>query len=425
MPDPNSNQEGGREIALAPPYVAIPRDQAVAVARNISRALKRAANKSRAPAGIVTGGAYSTRPEDRLLRTGVAASFALIVILPVLFATIYWGLVASDQYVTEAKFALHTSDGPSFEALGVSAQEGRQIQDSLVVVRYILSRAMVGELEKSVDLRRKFSQADYLSRFDPSDPIEKLEKYWKRRVDATVDMMSGIVSFQIRAFTPADSLAIAQEVVELSEKLVNELSTRTRRDAVAQAKTELTRAEARLKTATTTMRDARNAEGLLDAPSAANAINKILTQLRLDLAKTEENVAALRESASTEESPQMRLLAARAESLKKQIADYSAAIAGKEGDATLAHRASALSAPEVELKFAEQQYGAAASAYEAARIDLERQRTYLALFLRPTLAEKAIYPRRWLEWSIIAGPAILIWSILLALALLARDHMAR
>lgn len=58
-------------------------------------------------------------------------------------------------------------------------------------------------------------------------------------------------------------------------------------------------------------------------------------------------------------------------------------------------------------------------------MDLERQRTYLALFLRPTLAEKAIYPRRWLEWLIIAGPALLIWSLLLGLALLARDHMAR
>jgi capsular polysaccharide transport system permease protein len=121
----------------------------------------------------------------------------------------------------------------------------------------------------------------------------------------------------------------------------------------------------------------------------------------------------------------MRLLAARAESLKKQITDYSSAIASKEDKTALANRASALSAPEVELKFAEQQYGAASAAYEAARIDLERQRTYLALFLRPTLAEKAIYPRRFLEWSIIVGPAVPIWALLLGLALMARDHMAR
>ena len=168
-----------------------------------------------------------------------------------------------------------------------------RFQDSQVVVRYILSRAMVDELDKSIDLRGKFSQADYLSRFDPVDPIEKLEKYWRKRVDATVDMMSGIVSFQIRAFTPADSLVIAKKVIELSEKLVNELSTRTRRDAVSQTQAEVARAEARLKSATATMRDARNSEGVLDAPAAADAINKVLTQLRLDLATTEENLASL------------------------------------------------------------------------------------------------------------------------------------
>lgn len=424
MPDSNPEHDG-RQIALPPPHAAIPADQAAVVAQNISRALKRAANKSRAPVSIVTGGAYMSRPGDRLLRSGIAASFAIVVILPLLAASIYWALIASKQYVTEAKFALQTSDGPSFEALGVSTQDNRQIQDSQVVVRYILSRAMVDELDKSINLRGKFSQADYLSRFDPVDPIEKLEKYWRKRVDATVDMMSGIVSFQIRAFTPADSLVIAQKVVELSERLVNELSTRTRRDAVSQTQAEVARAEARLKSATATMRDARNSEGVLDAPAAADAINKVLTQLRLDLATTEENLASLQSSAPTQQSPQMRLLAARAESLKKQIADYSAAIASKEDKTALANRASALSAPEVELKFAEQQYGAASAAYEAARIDLERQRTYLALFLRPTLAEKAIYPRRFLEWSIIVGPAVLIWALLLGLALMARDHMAR
>jgi capsular polysaccharide transport system permease protein len=175
MPDSNPEHDG-RQIALPPPHAAIPADQAAVVAQNISRALKRAANKSRAPVSIVTGGAYMSRPGDRLLRLGIIASFAIVVILPLLAASIYWALIAGKQYVTEAKFALQTSDGPSFEALGVSTQDNRQIQDSQVVVRYILSRAMVDELDKSINLRGKFSQADYLSRFDPVDPIEKLEK---------------------------------------------------------------------------------------------------------------------------------------------------------------------------------------------------------------------------------------------------------
>lgn len=420
-----SGQSDARQLAPSPGRNVIPADDATAIARNISQALKRAANRSRAPVSIVSGGAYASRPGDLLLRRGIAASFALIVILPLLAASYYWGVMARPQYVTEAKFALQSSDSPSFQTLGVSTQEGKQIQEAQVVVRYILGRSMVETLDGALDLRSKFAQGDYFSRFDPADSIEALEKYWKKRVDASVDLMSGIVSVHIRAFTPADSLAIAQKVVDLAERLVNDMSTRTRRDAVAQSQTELTRAETRLKAATAAMRDARNREGVLDAPAAAEAINKVLTQLRLELATTEENLDALRASAPTLTSPQMRLLTARSESLKKQIASYSAEIAGKDNRDALANRASMLSAPEVDLRFAEQQYASAASAYETARIDLERQRTYLALFLRPTLAQKAVYPRRWLEWSIIVGPAILSWAVLVALVLMARDHMAK
>lgn len=427
MPDPRLRDRGSAgQIALPHPVVAIPAEETAQVAREISRALKRAATKSRAPVSVISGGGHVTRPGERLFRQGLLASFMLVVVLPMFVAAVYWGLIASRQYVTEAKFALHSSDSPSFAALGVASHDEKQIQDAQVVVRYVLGRSIVEALEKSIDLRGKFSrpEADYFSRFAPDGPIEALEKYWRKRVDASLDLMSGIVSVHIRAFTPEDSLAIAQNVIALSENLVNDLSTRTRHDAVAQAQAELTRAEERLKAATATMRDARNAEGVLDAPSAAEAINKVLTQLRLELSRTESTLA-LQSNASTQQSPQARLLAAREASLKKQIADYSAQIASAEVKGTLAERASVLSARQVDLKLAEQQYAQTAAAYESARVDLERQRAYLALFLRPTLAEKSIYPRRWLEWSIIAGPALLIWVLLVGLSLLVRDHMAK
>ncbi len=424
-PDEGVDSEGDRRIAFSVPHEVMPGDRAVAVARNISKALKRAANRSRAPVSIVTGGAHASRPGDRLLRKGITASFALVFILPLLLASIYWGLIASQQYVTEAKFSLQLADSAPFQTLGVSGQDEKQIQDSQVVVKFILGRSMVEALDRSIDLRVRFAQGDYFSRFDPGDPIEALEKYWKKRVDASVDLMSGIISLHVRAFSPANSLLITQKIVELSEKLVNDMSTRTRRDALAQTQAELSRAEARMKTAAAAMRDARNIEGVLDAPSAAEAINKVLTQLRLELATTESNLDALRGSAPMQDSPQIRLLAARAESLKKQILEYSGEIASKENKRALATRASALSAPEVDLKFAEQQYSSVAAAYETARIDLERQRAYLSLFLRPTLAQKAIYPRRLLEWFIIVGPALLIWAALVGVALLARDNMAK
>lgn len=401
-------------------------------AKSISRALRRAANKSRAPTSVIAGGGgFQARRGDRAFRLGVLASFAAFVVAPFLVASIYWGLIASKQYVTETKFSLRAGEASSLDLLSggaMGSQASQQMQDAQVLVNFIRSRSMVEALDRKIGLRAMFSRSgvDYFSSFDPEDSVEELEKYWKRRIDASIDLMSGIISVNVRAFTPRDSLAIAQNVTELSERLVNELSTRSRRDALAQARTELTRAEEQLKNATASMRDARNAEGVLDAPAAAEAVNKLITSLRLELAQTQEDLA-LHSDSATSDSPQARLLTARVQSLKSQIDEYSTQIAsgGEKGQGSLAQRAGVLSVHQIELDLAQQRYALAASMFENARVDLETQRAYLVSFLRPTLAEKSLYPRRWIEWAIIVAPATIGWLALVAVAFLVRDHMAK
>lgn len=433
MPDPVTSRQPQASIALAEPRRRpISPEDASFKAKSISRALRRAANKSRAPTSIIAGGGgFQARRGDRVFRLGVLASFVACVIVPILAASIYWGLIASKQYVTETKFALRTGEASTLDSLSggaASSQASQQMQDGQVLVNFIRSRSMVEALDRKIDLRAKFSRpgVDYFSSFDAEYPVEELEKYWKRRVDASIDMMSGIVSVHVRAFAPEDSLTITQNVIDLAEKLVNEMSTRSRRDALAQARAELTRAENQLKAATAAMRDARNAEGVLDAPAAAEAINKIITALRLELARTEEDLA-LQGDAEVLDSPQTRLLHARVQSLKNQIEEYSTQIAsgGDRGAGSLAQHAGVLSTHQIELDLAQQRYALAAATFENARVDLETQRAYLVSFLRPTLAEKSLYPRRWLEWAIIVAPATLGWAALVAIAFLVRDHMAK
>lgn len=430
MPDTVESRQPHISIAVAQPRsLPLSAEEADLKAQSISRALRRAANKSRAPASIISGGGgFKARRGDRVFRLGVFASFAAFVIAPLLVASVYWGLIASKQYATETKFSLRTGEASTLDLLsGGGSQGGQQMQDTQVLVNFILSRSAVEALDRKIGLRAMFSrpEIDYFSRFDADDPIENLEKYWKRRVDAGVDLVSGIIYVNVHAFTPEDSLTIARNVIELSEQLVNELSTRSRRDALARARVELTRAEDQLKTATAAMRDARNAEGVIDAPAAAEGINKIITALRMELSQAQEDLA-LQGDSDTLDSPQGRVLAARVQSLKSQIEEYSAMIAsGDKGADSLARRAGVLSRHQIELDFAQQRYGLAATALESARVDLETQRAYLVPFLHPTLAEKSTYPRRWREWAIIVVPATIGWLALIALAFFVRDHMAR
>lgn len=403
----------------------------------IARALRRAAHKAQMPMGAMSGGAgFRARKGEKAFRLGLIASFIVIVACPLIVASVYWGLVATEQYSTETKFALRAGESSMLDALGGSlagASLGQQLQDTQIVANYIRSRTMVETLESEFGLRRIFArpEVDRLSRFDRRDSIEDLEKYWRRRVDTTIEQLSGIITVNVRAFTPEDSMALMTKVVELSERLVNDLSTRSRRDALEQAKKELTRSEQRLKAATAAMRDTRDAEGVIDAAAAAESINSVISALRLDLSHAEESLAVQGGSIAPD-APHVKILNARIQSLKDQIAYYSNQIAGaksgrrKSGDGgNMAGRLENLSRQQVELDLAQQQYALAAVSFETARVDMETQQAYLVSFLRPTPAEKATYPRRWWEWSIIVFPSIFAWLLLVGIAFLARDNMAK
>ena len=154
---------------------------------------------------------------------------------------------------------------------------------------------MVENIENDINLRQIFSREgiDHISRFNPNKPIEALVRYWRKRVDTHYERMSGIITLEVRAFTPEDSLRLAEKILAQCEKLVNDLSQRSRRDALKQAKLELQRAEVQLKGATAEMREAQNSQGVLDATVEAESINKIVTQAahRIDTCPAADRVA--------------------------------------------------------------------------------------------------------------------------------------
>ena len=123
--------------------------------------------------------------------------------------------------------------------------------DSYVVVQYLASRAIIDDLSATLDLRQMFSraEADWPVRLDLPVSIEELVRYWKRQVDAFFDATNGTIVVRARAFTPQDALRLADGILASSERLINDLSARARRDALRNAEEEVDRAETRLKSA--------------------------------------------------------------------------------------------------------------------------------------------------------------------------------
>ncbi len=403
-------------------------------ARNFSQALSEAARHARLSTRSrrnFTSGGFQARPGERLMRLAITASFVVFVVLPTLIAAIYFGLIASNQYVSEAKFTVSSGDIPSLDTVGAltGIPSASVIQDTQIVTNYILSRAAVERLEKVVDLRRLYSrpEADWWARFDESDPIEDLVTYWNRVVDINIKMPSGIVEFKVRAFTPADALTIANAVLEISESLVNDINRRMHSDAVSNAELQLQRASARLLQARVELEKARNEGGLLDTSKTAEAMNKLIAETRGALLQLQQEYATQLRSVQPD-APQMRALKARIESISAQVVELQSALTGTQraafSEPTLATTMTKFSHLELERKIAERIYSAAASSLELAKLTSEIKTVYINDFVSPLMPQDSLYPRRALFVSLIFGGCMLVWAVGCGLATLVRNHMA-
>ena len=354
--------------------------------------------------------------------------FVICFVLPVAIGGLYYGLIASDRYVTETQFAIRPAVGSAEKAAPdeVGTNSGTVnstiAQDSLITLEYVHSRPLLETVEAQLPIRAWFSRddIDYFSRLDPGKSIEKRLRYWRRRVDIDVDSVSGIMWLSVEAFEPGESLAITQAILKAADEMVNGLSARAREDAVAESARELKRAEARVRQISAALTDLRNRAGVLDALKSNESNLATITQLR----NMRVNLAVQLAVGQRDLGPASRNII----DIKQQIADLDANIARLQresaGEAPEQKRqlSSALTqfeALENERKGAEKYYESARKANEHARIIAARQVEYFNPIVVPVKAESSTEPRRTLMISLITAGA----AVLFAAALFARKLM--
>jgi capsular polysaccharide transport system permease protein len=336
-------------------------------------------------------------------------------------AVVYFSLIASSHYTSEARFAVRGGARPPMDA--VSALTGlasfTQVQDSLIVVNYVKSQALVEALDRQLDLRAIFGRdgIDWFSRFNADDPIEDLVKYWQWHINTSIEAPSGIVTMRVSAFSPEDALRIADATVDLSERLVNGLSTRARQDAVTEAEAELARAETRLTNARATMRDLRNQQSTLDPQRTAEGIGRLISELRLEKIRLEQELTASRRGDVSESAPQVQIMRTRVDVIGEQITGLEQLLTSRDDTepGTIAGKITRFDEFEFEQQIAEKQYTLAAAALERARVNAEGKHVYLATFVHPVLPQNSTYPKRVLFSLLGIAAAALLYAIGMAL----------
>ncbi|MGH1588240.1 capsule biosynthesis protein [Methylobacterium phyllosphaerae] len=359
------------------------------------------------------------REEDTSSYGGrVIRRVGLFVLLPTLVVGLYLFAFASNQYVAEAQFAVRGNVEPMENiSLGqyTNLIQKHNSQDSFIVRDYIGSQPLVEALEKSIGISKMFSrtEADFWARFDPSDPIEDLTKYWRKHVEAHIDSISGVIRLSVRAFTPQDALTIANEVVKRSEALINDISKRAQSDMVAQAETDAKVAQDRLRKAHLGLQSFRNQWGVIDPIKTAEGTLTTLTLLRKDKLKAENDLQVLRSSNLDERSRSIQTLVANIAAIDQQMKtlqdELTSATAGSGGQ-NLTEALLQYEGLLVERTIAEKLEESAHTLLDRARVSASKQHIFLATFVPPVLPTDSLYPERGHSLLVAFFCFLVIWS---------------
>lgn len=347
------------------------------------------------------------------------ALMLLIYLLPSVFAITYYGLFASDRYVSEATFVVRSATRTSIDGfaallrmVGVSSSQ----DDTFAVHDFVASRDAITQLERQVDLRGMYarSDADFLSRYPNllfGGSTEEFHRYMKNRIAVYFNSNTGISTLHVQAFTSEDAQTIAKQLLELGEQVVNRMNARIRDDAVRFATEEVRNLETRLREIQLSITNFRNQEIQIDPNRSSVLVMELVAKLSDELSRV--NALIDETSAGSPNSPQLASLERRSEALRMQIARERARVTDSSDG--LAQKMAKFEELNLEREFAIKALASAIVSLDSARSEARRQQLYLERVAGPSQPDKAVMPQRLFEVSsILIGNLVLllvVWLI--------------
>lgn len=326
--------------------------------------------------------------------------FGLFVVLPTLVALIYYGLIASDVYVSQSRFVIKSPGQKTTPSLTIASlvQAGGATgaeEQTREVLEYLRSRDALHDIQKDLPLRQMYSDrgADFLSRFPRpfrDRSFENLYSYYRSMVSADQDAESNLAVLETHAFTPRDAYAINERLLTLGEQLVNKLNERSEQNVIREAQQRVQQAEVRVRNARVALSAYRNQEQILDPTKQASGVLDVSDKLVSEYAALQAQLnTMIRE---TPRHPAIPALRSRVAAVAQQIAVQNSRAVGSPS--AIASKLSRYEALEVEQEFATGMLTAANTALEQARTDAQKQQFYLERVVEPNTPDDPSLPKR-------------------------------
>lgn len=344
--------------------------------------------------------------------------FMIGVVVPVLLSTIYYFAIASNQYVSESRFAIKAPNQSSaqvssfaniFQSTGLSGGQEQASQ----VLDYVRSRSALTVLVAEVDLKEAYStsSADHLSRYPrpwQQSAFEDLYSYYSSKVQIDRDPETGLVVLRSIAFDPESAARINEKLLQQSEKLVNDLNENARTKAISEAERLVAEAEARVASARRAMAEYRNKAKLVDPLTEASGIVEIANRLISQRASLEAQLTTLQ--GVTPDHPSIPAIRQQIASLTREIDRQTARMVG--GANTISSKLPSYDALLQEQELSTQLLVLAQTTLEQARAEAFKQEYYLERVVNPNIPDLPAYPNALKSVLTIAGATLALYFII-------------
>lgn len=343
--------------------------------------------------------------------------FLVGVVIPVLLSGIYLFLIASDEFVSESRFAIKAPNQRSGQVssfanlIQTTGLSGGQEQAN-EVIDFVRSRSALTLLADGMQIKNLYGSpsVDLLSRFPrpwEDRSMEDLYDFYRTKVEIERDVDTGLIVLRTRGFTAESAASINERLLLESERLVNELNDVARTRAISEAEGRVQEAEQRVAAARRAVANYRNTSELVDPLEEATGVLGVVNTLIAERASIEAQLSTLQRL--TPDHPSIPALRQRVNSLNREIQQQTSRLAGS--DNSISGRLPTYEALLLEQELSSQLLVLARTTLEQARTEALKQQFYLERVVEPNVPDSPEYPHAFKLLLTIMGFALCLYFI--------------
>lgn len=357
--------------------------------------------------------------------------FLFSVVIPTLISVVYFGVIASNVYISESRFIVY-SPGESGGGSGLSSllgsMSGSNSSSAAYNIReYVDSWDAMMALHQNYDLKAIYGSGniDFVNRFGgllyPFSSMVELHRYYSSMVTDNIDSTSGITKLTVRAYSAKDAEKINAFLLQKSQDIINQLNESARNKAVLYAQSQVDIAEGKLRASMLDLAKYRNSQKIF-SPVEQSALQlgmiaKMQDQLLLQ--KVEFDSIA----AHAPKNPQLPVLKSSIQTLERQINEETAKVSGS--DQSLANKDIKYEGFLVTQTLSQKLLEAAVTSLEQAKVTAQKQELYLETIAQPNLPDVAQEPKRFQNILATFLVALIVWGVLTIVISGVREHHDR